>query len=145
MEVSMNGLLVPLNQRRASRRSVVVECQVVRERDFRLVGESSLDLSPEGMLVLTRERVLTGEDLLVSFRTPILGTWFDAEARVARVVHGRRPGDYGRALGIRFRRLDRIAKSLLEASLNDYPQSPATRQPRVDYAESVTRIIIGAA
>ncbi|MBK6691111.1 MAG: PilZ domain-containing protein [Myxococcales bacterium] len=137
--------MVPMEQRRAARRSVVVECQVVRERDFRLVGESTLDLSPEGMLVLTNDRVLTGEDLLVSFRTPILGTWFDAEARVARVVHGRRPGDFGRALGLRFKRLDRIAKSLLEASLSTYRPSPPSRAPRVDYAESVTRIIIGAA
>lgn len=141
----MDSLLVPMNQRSAARRSVVVECQVVRERDFRLVGESTLDLSADGMLVLTREKVLTGEDLLVTFKTPIIGTWFDAEARVARVVHGRRPGDYGRALGIRFRRMDRIAKSLLEASLSTYPDAPATRAPRVDYAESVTRIIIGAA
>lgn len=141
----MVGLMVPMNQRRTARRSVVVECQVVRERDFKLVGESTIDLSADGMLVLTRDRVLTGEDLLISFRTPILGTWFDAEARVARVVHGRRPGDYGRALGIRFRRLDRIAKSLLEASLNSYEPAVPAREPRVDYAESVTRIMIGAA
>lgn len=141
----MDQLLVPMNQRRTARRSVVVECQVVRERDFKLVGESTLDLSPEGMLVLTRDRVLTGEDLLITFKTPILGTWFDAEARVARVIHGRRPGDYGRALGIRFRRLDRIAKSLLEASLRNFPAAVPLRDPRIDYAESVTRIIVGAA
>lgn len=49
----MESLLVPMNQRRSSRRSVVVECQVVRERDFKLVVESTLDLSTEGMLVLT--------------------------------------------------------------------------------------------
>lgn len=140
----MDQLLVPMNQRRTARRSVVVECQVVRERDFKLVGESTLDLSPEGMLVLTRDRVLTGEDLLITFKTPILGTWFDAEARVARVIHGRRPGDYGRALGIRFRRLDRIAKSLLEASLRNFPAAVPSRDPRIDYAESVTRIIVGA-
>lgn len=141
----MDALLVPMNQRRAARRSVVVECQVVRERDFKLVGESTLDLSPEGMLVLTREKVLTGEDLLVTFKTPILGTWFDAEARVARVVHGRRPTDWGRALGIRFRKLDRIARSLLDASLSHYPNAMPAREPRIDYAESVTRIIVGAA
>ena len=141
----MDGLLVPMNQRRTARRSVVVECQVVRERDFKLVGESTLDLSSDGMLVLTRDKVLTGEDVIVSFRTPILGTWFDAEARVARVVHGRRPGDYGRALGLRFRKLDRIARSLLDASLDRYPEAVPTRAPRIDYAESVTRIIIGAA
>lgn len=141
----MDALLVPMNQRRAARRSVVVECQVVRERDFKLVGESTLDLSTDGMLVLTREKVLTGEDLLVTFKTPILGTWFDAEARVARVIHGRRPADWGRALGIRFRKLDRIARSLLDASLSHYPKAMATREPRIDYAESVTRIMVGAA
>ena len=52
------------------------------------------------MLVRTRERVLTGEDVVVSFRPPSSNRFVDALGHVARVVHGRRPGDRGRCLGI---------------------------------------------
>jgi hypothetical protein len=89
-------------RRRASRRGVFLSCQVVRERDFKLVGQFALDLSLDGMLVATDERVLTGEELLVSFRAPRSRYWIDAEARVARVIHGRRPSDAGRCLGLSF-------------------------------------------
>ena len=59
-------------RRRSPRRGVLLRCQVVRERDFRLVADLALDLSTEGMLVSTDARVLTGEPLLVSFRVPRL-------------------------------------------------------------------------
>jgi len=77
-------------------------CQVVQERGFKLISSLAFDLSTEGMLVLTGERVLTGEPVLVSFRSPSSARWFDFEGRVARVVHGRRPGDQGRCLGLSF-------------------------------------------
>jgi hypothetical protein len=89
-------------RRQSFRRAVFLPCQVVRERDFRLVSSLALDVSTEGILVLTGARVLTGESLLVSFRSPRGANWFDMEATVARVVHGRRPGDRGRCLGLRF-------------------------------------------
>jgi hypothetical protein len=98
--------------RRAFRRLVPIPCQVVREHDFRLVADLALDLSTRGMLVRARagagatEKVLTGEEVVVSFR--ISGSsagserWFDALGTVARVVHGRRPGDRGVCLGLEF-------------------------------------------
>jgi hypothetical protein len=87
---------------RAFRRQVLLDCQVVRERDFRLVSSLAFDLSTDGALVLTGDRVLTGEPLLVSFRPPNGGAWLDLEATVARVIHGRRDGDRGRCLGLSF-------------------------------------------
>ena len=95
----MLGTLVHASQRRTLRRSARVHCQVVRDRDFRLVGSHAVDVSPMGMLVASDEVVLTGEPVLVSFRLPRSLYWFDAQATVARVVHGRRPGDRGRCLG----------------------------------------------
>lgn len=80
----------------------MLSCQVVRDRDFRLVGSLALDLSTDGILVLTGERVLTGEEMWVSFRAPQTKEWFDVSATVARVLHGRRPGDRGRCLGLSF-------------------------------------------
>jgi PilZ domain-containing protein len=88
--------------RRAFRRFARLDCQVVREHDFRLVADLALDLSTHGMLVRARERVLSGEELIVSFKLPRIDEWFDAQALVARVLHGRRPGDYGVCLGLEF-------------------------------------------
>jgi hypothetical protein len=93
----------------------------VRERDFKLVGELALDLSPEGMLVATRERVLTGEDVLVSFRAPRSRVWIDVEAEVCRVVHGRRPTDSGRCLGLRFSGIGVAAERALRDALRGLP------------------------
>lgn len=53
------------------------------------------------MLVATELPILTGEQLLVSFRAPRSTRWFDQPATIhARVVHGRRPGERGRRLGL---------------------------------------------
>jgi hypothetical protein len=45
--------IVLANDRRTMRRNVHVDCQVVRERDFKLLGERTLDLSTHGMLVVS--------------------------------------------------------------------------------------------
>jgi hypothetical protein len=82
---------------RPPRHLVHVPCQAVRERDFRLVAAKIVDLSLGGMLVGPALPVLTGDRILVSFRSPRWGVWVDAEAIVARVVHGRRRTESGRA------------------------------------------------
>ncbi len=129
--------LVHARQRRVLRRAIRVECQVVRERDFRLVGSRALDLSPMGMLIMAQERVLTGEPLLVTFRLPLSSHWFDAEATVARVVHGRRPGDRGRCFGVEFDTLQPDAQWYLRDMLRGVPPPLPMREPRIDYAASV--------
>ena len=129
--------LVHARQRRVTRRAIRVECQVVRERDFRLVASQGVDLSPTGMLVATEERVLTGEPLLVTFRLPRTERWFDTEGTIARVVHGRRPGDRGRCFGLEFHQLDAETRRLLARALRDVPPPVPKRERRVDYAASV--------
>jgi hypothetical protein len=133
----MPTTLVHAQQRRALRRGVRVDCQVVRERDFTLIGSRGLDLSPLGMLVFAQEPVLTGEPLLVAFRLPQSAWWFDSEATVSRVVHGRRPGDRGRCFGIEFETLDRAVQHFLHTVLQGVPPPVPTRQQRIDYATSV--------
>jgi len=152
----MGGLLVPVRERKTPRHAVRLDCQVVRERDFKLLSEHAIDLSAEGMLVLTDERVLTGEEVIVSFRVPTLRAWFDAEALVARVVHGRRPTDPGgarlaapdfqpsRGLGLRFSHFGRVSSSYIKAGLHRLPPTLPGREPRIDYAESIARIMMGA-
>lgn len=129
--------LVHAQQRRALRRGVRVDCQVVRERDFTLVGRCGLDLSPLGMLVLADAPVITGEALLVAFRLPRSTWWFDAEATVARVVHGRRPGDAGRCVGLEFDALDGALRYFLHTALQGVPPPVPRREVRIDYAASV--------
>ena len=135
--------LVHASERRAVRRSVPIECQVVQQGvwgdAFTLVGRWGLDLSSDGMLVVADEkaRVLTGEDLLVSFRVPDTHHWLDCEATVARVVHGRRPTDRARGLGLSFQSLDGRTRRMLRAQLSALPPPSPARAPRVDYAATI--------
>ncbi len=133
----MQRTLVPAHQRRAMRRSAPVDCQVVRERDFKLIGRWGVDVSPLGLLVVAEDRVLTGEPVIVAFRLPSSDWWFDSLATVARVVHGRRPGDTGRCFGIQFDSLEADAQSFLRRALRGVPPPLPMREPRVDYAASV--------
>lgn len=123
----MSVILTRKQPRRAFRREVLLSCQVVRERDFRLVADLALDLSTEGMLVSTEQRVLTGEELLVSFRPPRSNRWLDVQATVARVVHGRRPSDRGRCLGLVFHSVDPSSRRLLFRHLRGLPPPEPAR------------------
>lgn len=131
------GTLLFVNQRVMLRRALQIECQVVRERDFKLLGQRTMDLSPDGLMVRSEADVLTGEEVLVSFKGPRTGTWFDCEATVARVIHARRPGDTCRALGISFDAMDEATRLMLRANLRGFPPPIPRRAQRVDYARSV--------
>lgn len=116
---------------RHTRRQTRLPCQVVRERDFRLVADTISNLSQTGLLVTPADPVLTGERLLVSFQVPGSSIWIDTEATVTRVVHGRRPGEYSRALGLEFDPLPPAAKLALERSLGRLlPVPPGARPGR---------------
>lgn len=123
---------MPVHHRKAFRHAVDLRCRIVRERDFRFVAERAVDLSTDGMLVVTNEQVLTGEPLIVSFRAPRGSRWIDAEAVVARVIHGRRPGERGRRLGLAFHGLDHEARHALFQSLRTLP--PASSRNAGDHA-----------
>jgi PilZ domain len=135
----MSSMVVRRRQRHAMRRTVRVDCEVVREHDFKLVARRAIDLSPDGMLVLSDTRVLTGEDVIVTFRAPTTRLWMDCMATVARVVHGRRPGDWGICLGLSFDAMDEVTRTLLSADLRGLPPPVPSREPRIDYAETVRK------
>jgi c-di-GMP-binding flagellar brake protein YcgR len=119
-----------LFSRQSFRRYVRLDCEVVRERDFRAIGALALDLSTTGMLVRTSERVLTGEEVIFAFRPPRSNRFVDGVATVARVVHGRRPGDPERAIGLSFESMSPRDVSLLWESLRGLPPPVPARQPR---------------
>jgi hypothetical protein len=70
--------------------------------DWRLLGQRVIDVSPYGLLVGVRSAAPVGQEIFVSFQVPGGRGWFDAQAEVVRVVRGRRQGDPGAALGLRF-------------------------------------------
>jgi hypothetical protein len=116
--------------RRVLRRSLRVPCQLVRERDFRLIGRHVLDASEAGLLVSAEAPVLTGQPLLVSFQLPFRRTWIDAEMSVARVVHGRRPSDRGRSIGLVFEWIEPASRDALRDELRWFRAKSV--HPRLD-------------
>jgi hypothetical protein len=116
--------------RRSFRRYVRLDCQVVREHDFKLVGDLGLDLSTDGMRVRGLGRVLTGEEVLVSFRPPRSNDYLDLSATVARVLHGRRPGDRGLAFGLEFSGVSRDQYAVLFEKLRGLSPAEALRPLR---------------
>src|SRR5690349_1696641 len=113
--------LVRKNDRREIRRAVAFTCQVLRERDFRLVADRALDVSPDGMLVATDDEMEVGESVVVSFKATQLGIRFDSEATVARIIRGRRDRDPGTAVGLSFSSLDRVKRLILRGHLRRVP------------------------
>ena len=110
--------------RRSTRHTVGLNCQVVRERDFKLIADRIVNLSASGLVVSPADPALTGERLIVSFQIPHSGHWVDAEATVARVVHGRRPGEHTRGLALELENVEDIPKMILGRVLGRCPPAP---------------------
>jgi c-di-GMP-binding flagellar brake protein YcgR len=118
-----------LNGRRPVRYSVKGSCQIVRERDFQLVADRIENLSTWGMLVGPADPVLTGERVLVSFEMPGDLGWFDAYARVTRVLHGRRAQETTRKLGLEFEELRPYDRYRLRQACEGTPPIPRLTRP----------------
>lgn len=131
---------VRLNERKVMRRAVPLGCLAIRESDGRVIAERALDISSDGMLLSTPAIVDQDEHLLITFRATELGLLFVTEAEVARVVAGRRHGDRGPAIGVRFTSLDPIQRFILRGAFRKVPPPLPKRKPRLDYA-STARVI----
>jgi len=113
---------------RPSRHTIRLGCQVVRERDFQLIADRIENLSTWGALVGPADAVLTGETVFVSFRLSD-GAWIDASAVVTRVLHGRRPGEVTRRLGLEFLGLSEYDRFLLRRAVGHRPVAPPGARP----------------
>jgi hypothetical protein len=128
------------SDRRTVRRSVFVDCQVVRESTFDLIGERAVDLSQAGMLLLSERAARIGEELIVTFRVPGTRAWVDTTATVVRLVRGFRRGDRGPAIGLAFDPLSTSDDLLVRGSIERFPPVFPGRAPRIDYAATVALI-----
>jgi hypothetical protein len=136
----MSTILVGKKQRRSLRRAVQVPCSAISTGKYRELGSRVLDMSTRGMLVQCDDFVRLGESLMVMFRTPRGGVWLDAEAEVARIIHGWRTGDPGYCMGLRFTYMERPDRNELMCRLAGLPPPIPQRRRKVDYAETVRRI-----
>jgi hypothetical protein len=139
----MEDFIVHARNRRAGRRLVRLGCEVVRTRDYQLVGERAVDLSTDGLQLLQKPyefRAELGEDVQVFFRVPFSGIWVLAEGKVSRVVRGKRRGDEGEGYGIELGPLNPDAQAALSHAMGRFPPTLARRPKRVDYAATVRLI-----
>ncbi len=128
--------------RRALRRAVSFECQVVREHDFVLLGHRGVDLSTDGMLVESDAQAVLGEEVIVTFRVPGTTRWVDTLASVARVVRGGRRADRGRALGLVFDPLSSDDNLAIRCALRRHPPTFPSRSMRIDYVATAALIAL---
>jgi len=123
------------------RRALRLTCQVVRDRDFSLIAERTLDMSPDGMLVACDVGDLQpGETVFVTFRATELDIWFDSEATVRRIVRAKRHGDKERAVGLEFTSMSRVKRFILRGHLRRVPPPVPRRTQRIDWTGTVERI-----
>jgi hypothetical protein len=130
------------SERQSLRRAVGFECQVVRERDFTLLGQRGTDLSTDGMLLPTSAFAVLGEELIVTVRVPGSSRWIDTLATVARIVRGDRRGDHGRALGLHFDPLGPEDNQLVRWALRRHPPTFPARAMRIDYVATAALIAL---
>lgn len=123
----MSSSRVPI--RKTTRHVVRTHGQIVDVENFSLIGERFLDVSSQGCLLACDSGVRSGQRLVMSFRLPTSGLWFDAEGEIVRVIEGWRDGDPGYAAGVRFLDFDRRARLELGIDLRELPQAPMTRSP----------------
>ena len=129
-KIVMKRFAATSRRRRVVRRALRARCQAVGMEDFKVFGERILDISPYGMMVAADAEVSAGDDVLVSFQLPGDGRWYDAEAKVARVIEGWRPFDPGYAVGLKFTNIDLDDRLSLRKRLRGIAPPVPTRKLR---------------
>lgn len=130
-----------IQQRSSIRRGLMLDCEVVSERDFRLLGEITYDVSRDGILLEALDFAEIDEPVIFSLRLPYSEELLEGHGRVARIVRGLRETDEGPAIGIEFTELDAVMSARLEAALRGSPPPVPARAQRRDYAAAVREIL----
>lgn len=119
------------DRRRARRVSVELGCQAVTDDDFFLLGDQIVEASTTGLLLRAADiPAMVGETVIVSFRPPRSEEWIDAEAKVVRLITGRRPGAPG--FGLELSSLSPFDRERLARSLERWGPRKARVRPRIE-------------
>ncbi len=114
------------------------------EQGGRLLADRAVDLSYSGALVASdrdaAEPVRLGDRVRVSLRVPSSRVWIDADARVARIAHGRRGTGDPHGIGLELTRMDPMQRVLLASVIRSFPRAAPHRGATRDYASMVRRI-----
>lgn len=114
------------------RRGVELACDAISLDRFGQLGTSVLDISPRGGLLLCeRDQVDVGELVAMRFSIPHTSITANVEAEVTRIGHGRREGDRGVEVGIRFTRFRKLHRQELSYFLLGWPPPVPRRAPYV--------------
>jgi Tfp pilus assembly protein PilZ len=135
--------VVTRENRMVMRHAIEVPCQIVRERDMKLLGTRTVDLSAGGLLLPSEMDVDIGEDVMVSFRATTFGLLFATSGSVARVLDVRRAKDKQRCVGVHFE-LPALSRHYLRGALRrvppPLPKRPRQTEKRIDYAATIRKI-----
>jgi hypothetical protein len=119
-------------RRRAVRRAVQVECDVLSEQWDEPVPLLATDLSPFGLWLETPFPLEVGEELVLSFTPPNLDDELVAMAEVRRVALRRRRTDPPvSGMGIAFTDVEAVAASGIEQALEGLPPPLPRARPAV--------------
>ena len=102
---------------RSPRFSMRMACQVVREQDFKLVGTSVMNVSETGLLIDADIPVRFGDKIILTFYSPAVKNWIDAEATVTRVCHGPRWMGRKQSFGVEFDSIDELSRRNIRRSM----------------------------
>lgn len=131
-----------MQQRREIRRAVELPCTMLRQRDHKIVGVRSFDLSPEGMLVGALDELREGDEVFVAFSYTSFDLNFRTTGQVTRVLQGRRSKDRMPSVAVRFDALDAVSRVILRGHLRRVPPVLPARARRIDYAGTVSRLLL---
>ena len=110
-----------LDWRKSVRRFARTRCEVVRVADFVRLGTRAIDVSADGLFLMTEVHAEPGLPVILTFEIPHTDLWVDAEGHVARVAHGRRVGDFVMGLGVAFDKVDEEGLARLRIALRKLP------------------------
>ena len=108
-----------VDSRKSKRRFARTKCEVVRERDFMRLGTRAIDLSIDGLFLMTDVDVTVGESVMIAFE--LGGHCVEAVGHIARVASGRRSSDMAMGIGIAFDSIKDDGATLLAAALKKMP------------------------
>jgi PilZ domain len=136
----MSAILIHASDRCDVRHAVTLPCSVVREKDFTVASQRMLDLSAGGMRVELHDvDVQRGDRFFVYFRT--VGHWFFTDAFATRLLLGRRRGEAGPSLALRFGSLAGASRLRIRRELRHVPPHAPERAPRIDHAATMRRLL----